>query len=141
MAVRDGCDAAEKEWTAFMDSDGQFRVEDLRILIEHVNQCDAVFGRRRHRADPLIRNVFGKILGFLNLAMFGMYIRDVNCGLKIFRTDLWPKMRPLYGTEKFFNTEIYLRLKKAGLPWKQIDVPHYPRAAGTPCGGSGRVIV
>ncbi len=141
IAVRSGCDAATKEYVAFMDSDGQFHIKDLGLLIPHLTQYDFVPGRRRNRADPLIRNLFGKVLGFLNLCFFGMWIRDVNCGMKIFKRSLWLVMRPEYGTEKFFNTELYLRLKRAGIAWKQVDVPHYPRRAGSPTGGSVRVIV
>lgn len=140
VAVRSGCDAAAKEYIAFVDSDGQFHVEDLNVLIPHLSEYDFVPGRRKRRADPLHRVVFGKILGVLILLTFGMWVRDVNCGMKIFKKSLWPTMRPMYGTEKFFNTELYLRLKKAGYKWKQIPVPHYPRAAGSQCGGSGRVI-
>jgi len=140
IAVRSGCDAATKEYIAFVDSDGQFKVEDLNRLIPSLKDHDFVPGRRKKRADPLHRNVFGKILGVLILVTFGTWIRDVNCGMKIFKKSLWPTMRPLYGTEKFFNTELYLRLKKSGYKWEQVPVPHYPRTAGTQCGGSSRVM-
>lgn len=140
-AVRSGCDAAKMDMIAFMDSDGQFHVEDLGLLLPHLAQYDVVVGRRRHRADPPMRNIFGKILGFLIFVTFGVWIRDVNCGLKAFRSSAWPVIRPLYGTEKFFNAEIFLRMKKFGVRWKQIDVPHYPRTAGNPTGASMRVII
>ncbi len=141
LAVRSGLDAATKNTIAFVDSDGQFHIEDLNRLIPYLEEYDFIPGRRRKRADPFIRNVFGKILGILVFCVFGLWVRDVNCGMKIFRKSIWPTVRPLYGTEKFFNTELYLRAKRAGIPWKQIDVPHYPRTAGSPTGGSGRVIV
>lgn len=140
IAVRSGCDRATKEYIAFVDSDGQFKVEDLNRLIPSLQDFDFVPGRRKNRADPFHRNVFGKILGVLIFVTFGTWIRDVNCGMKIFKKDLWPTMRPLYGTEKFFNTELYLRLKKARYRWEQVPVPHYPRLAGTQSGGSGRVM-
>ena len=141
IAVRSGCDAAQMQYIAFIDSDGQFKIDDLSLLLPHLEENDFVPGRRRKRADSFVRNAFGKILGILIFCTFGMWIRDVNCGMKIFAKDLWPTMRPLYGTEKFFNTELYLRLRNAGHTWTQIDVPHYPRRAGTPCGGSIRVII
>ena len=140
VAVRSGCDAAEHQYIAFMDSDGQFKIDDINRLIPHLKDYDFVPGRRKKRADPFQRNVFGKILGILIFLTFGMWVRDVNCGMKIFTKDLWPTMRPLYGTEKFFNTELYLRLRKAGYKWEQVPVSHYPRRAGTQCGGSGRVM-
>lgn len=140
IAVRSGCDSATMPYIAFVDSDGQFKIEDLNRLIPQLKDADFVPGRRLRRADPFIRNVFGKVLGVLNLAFFGMWIRDVNCGMKIFTKELWPTIRPVYGTEKFFNTELYLRMKHDGRTWEQVPVPHYPRRAGTQTGGSIHVI-
>lgn len=140
MAVRSGLDAATKTYISFVDSDGQFHISDLNCLIPYLTEYDFVPGRRKKRADPFVRNLFGKVLGVLVFIVFGLWIRDVNCGMKIFSKKIWPTIRPLYGTEKFFNTELYLRAKKKGIAWKQIDVPHYPRMAGSPTGGSGRVI-
>lgn len=140
MAVRSGCDAAAGEWIAFMDSDGQFRIADLHLLLPHLRDHAFVGGRRRKRADPLPRVLYGKILAFFNLVVFGMWIRDVNCGLKVFRRDIWCTIRPEHGIEKLFNAELYLRLKRAGIPWKQVAVPHHPRRAGAPTGASGRAI-
>jgi len=140
LAVRSGLDNAQKTAIAFMDSDGQFHIADLGKLLPSLSSYDFVTGRRRKRADSITRNMFGKVLGVLIFTVFGLWIRDVNCGMKIMKKSVWPTLRPLYGTEKFFNTELYLRAKYAGISWKQIDVPHYPRRAGTPTGGSGRVI-
>lgn len=140
LAVRSGCDAAAGEWIAFMDSDGQFNIADLSLLLPHLDDFAFVTGRRRRRADPLPRVAYGKILAFFNLVVFGMWIRDVNCGLKVFRREIWQTIRPEHGIEKLFNAEMFLRLKKAGIPWKQVSVPHHPRRAGVPTGASGRAI-
>ena len=139
-AVRSGCDAAAGEWIAFMDSDGQFRIADLGVLLPHLPEYAFVTGRRRRRADPFPRVAYGKILAFFNLAVFGMWIRDVNCGLKVFRREIWQTIRPEHGIEKLFNAEMFLRLKRAGIPWKQVAVPHHPRRAGVPTGASGRAL-
>ncbi|MFA6509858.1 MAG: glycosyltransferase family 2 protein, partial [Candidatus Peribacteraceae bacterium] len=141
LSVRTGCDAAQGEAIAFMDSDGQFRAEDISRLLPHLDRFAFVTGRRRKRADPFIRRVFGKILGVMNLAVLGLWVRDVNCGMKVFRREIWPQIRPVHGVEKLFNTEMFLNLKRRGIPWYQVEVPHYPRRAGNPTGGSARVIL
>jgi glycosyltransferase involved in cell wall biosynthesis len=141
LAVRSGCDAAVTEWIAFMDSDGQFRAADLDLLLARTADFPFVTGRRRHRADGFVRNTFGKILGCMNLVILGLWVRDVNCGMKLFRRDIWPQIRPTKGVEKLFNTEMFLRLKRKRIPWTQVDVPHYPRMHGNPTGGSVRVIL
>lgn len=141
IAVRAGCDAATTEWIAFMDSDGQFEAKDMNMLIAFTNQYPFVTGRRAHRADSFIRNMFGKVLGAMNVIVLGLWVRDVNCGMKMFRKDIWHDIRPTRGVEKLFNTEMFLRLKRKKIPWHQVNVPHYPRKLGTPTGGSIRVII
>ncbi|TSC79037.1 MAG: cell wall biosynthesis glycosyltransferase [Candidatus Peregrinibacteria bacterium Gr01-1014_25] len=141
IAVRSGCDAAREEVIAFMDSDGQFHAEDIGRLLPHLQRYAFVTGRRRRRADPPLRGLLGKLLGILTWITFGLWVRDVNCGLKAFRRSLWPDIRPEHGVEKLFNTEMFLRLKRRNIPWMQVDVPHYPRLAGTPTGAKFSVIV
>lgn len=141
IAVRAGCDAATTDLIAFMDSDLQFHAQDLSLLLEHMDTYAFVTGRRAHRADSLLRNVFGKILGGMNVLVLGLWVRDVNCGMKMFRKDIWKIIRPEHGVEKLFNTEMFLRLKRNRIPWLTINVPHYPRIAGSQTGGSIRVII
>jgi len=141
IAVRAGCDAATCEWIAFMDSDGQFHAEDLDLLLEHAGSFPFVTGRRARRADSLLRNTFGKILGAMNVLVLQLWVRDVNCGMKMFHRSIWPLIRPEYGVEKLFNTEVFLRLKRCSIPWRQVNVPHFPRLAGAQTGGSVRVIL
>lgn len=140
LALRDGCDSVRTEWIAYMDSDGQFKADDLSKLIAHKDEADFVTGRRAHRADPLKRNMFGKILGAANFVWFGVWVRDVNCGMKMYKKSLWPKIRPEQGVEKLFNTAMFIKLKKQGIRWVTVDVNHYPRMSGNPTGGSVKMI-
>ena len=59
----------------------------------------------------------------------------------MFRKDIWKKIRPVHGVEKLFNTEIFLNLKNKKIPWRTVNVNHYPRVAGKPTGGSVKVII
>ncbi len=139
-AVRSGCDAATQDVIAFMDSDGQFHIDDLATLLPYLERVPFVTGRRRHRADSVMRRMFGKVLGIMNFLVLGIWVRDVNCGLKAFKRQIWPDIRPDYGVEKLFNAEVFLRMKRKGIPWVQVDVPHYPRTAGNPTGAKFYVI-
>lgn len=141
IAVRTGLDAATKENIGFMDSDLQFHAKDIDLLLPHLEHYRFVTGRRRKRADSFMRNAFGKVLGAMNVLIFGLWVRDVNCGMKVMKREVWPTIRPTYGVEKLFNTEVFWRLKRAHIPWATINVPHYPRTAGNPTGGSIRVII
>lgn len=141
LAVRSGLDAAAKDVIGFMDSDRQFHAEHLDLLLPGLEQASFVAGRRTKRADTLLRNAFGKGLGVCTWIVFGLWLRDVNCGMKIFRREIWPAIRPEHGVEKLFNTELFLNLRKNNIAWVQMSVPHYPRTAGTPTGASPKVIL
>jgi glycosyltransferase involved in cell wall biosynthesis len=141
MAVRDGLDAATTEWIAYMDSDGQFMPEDLEKLMALADHNVFITGRRAHRADPFIRNMFGKVLGATNFLVLGLWVRDVNCGMKMFRKETWEQVRPTHNVEKLFNTEMFRNLKRKGISWATVDVPHYPRKAGSPTGGSVKMVL
>lgn len=141
IAVRSGLDVATKDIIGFMDSDRQFRVEDFAKLLPHLEQYKFVTGRRTKRADSTLRNVFGKILGLTSWLLLGLWVRDVNCGMKVCKKDIWKSIRPEHSVEKLFNTEMFLNLKKHNIAWKQVSVPHYPRPAGTPTGASMKVIL
>lgn len=140
-AVTSGCDAAETEWIAFMDSDGQFHPQDLDALIARSGDAPVVVGRRRKRADSFPRKVNAKLYGLLIWVVLGVWVRDVNCGMKLFRRDVWRAAHPRIATGALFNGEFFFRLRRARIPWIQVSVPHYPRRAGVPTGAKPGVIL
>ena len=139
-AVRSGCDAALGDLIAFMDSDGQFRAEDFGLLLPHLDRYVFVTGRRKKRADPFMRTVNAKLFGLLSFAVLGIWVRDVNCAMKVFRRDIWSLIRPTHATGALVNAEMFFRLKQNGIPWYQVDVHHYPRTAGAQTGANLTVI-
>ena len=133
-AVRSGCDTATKEWIAFMDADGQFKAEDFRRLIEWTGTFDFVTGRKIKRADPLIRRLNAKLYALLVLVILGVWVRDINCAMKMFKREIWPTIRPRVATGALFNGELFYRAKRSGIKWKQVFVNHYPRLRGQQTG-------
>ena len=140
-AVRSACDAATTKWVGFMDSDGQFHAEDFGKLLPETGAYGFVVGRRRHRADPFLRKVNAKCFGILTWLVLGVWVRDVNCAMKIYRRDIWEMIRPTFSTGALFNAELFARAKKAGIAWKQVDVEHYPRVRGAQTGARPGVIL
>lgn len=141
MAVRDGIDTARSELIAFMDSDGQFRVESFDLLLPHLAMHRFVSGYREHRADTLLRRIYGDILAYAARMLFGIRVPDVNCALKVFERSLWPDIRPADNLDKFFNTALFLNLQRHHIAWRMVEVPHYPRITGNPRGASLSVIL
>lgn len=139
-AVRSGLDNATKEYSAFMDSDGQFKAVDFNKLIPFLTDYDFVTGRKIKRADPFIRRINAKFYALLVFLILGVWVRDINCAMKIFKTSIWLRIRPEYGLGALFNGEVFYRLKINGLRWKQVFVNHYPRRFGTQTGANIKVI-
>ncbi len=139
--LRDGCDAATKHHIGFMDSDGQFHAEEMGELIPHLSDFRIVAGVRKKRADPWNRKLNAWLYGLLIRIILGVKKKDINCALVIFERSLWPTIRPVHGTGALYCGEMYLRLKKAGVPLHQVEVEHFPRTAGASTGSNPGVIL
>ena len=115
--------------------------DKLRATKGDTSVCDdVVIGRRRKRADPFLRKLNAKLFGILSWAMLGIWVRDMNCAMKVFRRSVWQRARPTVTTGALFNAEFFYNLKRAGIRWHQVDVAHYPRRAGKQTGANPWVI-
>ena len=140
-AVRSGCDAATKEFMGYMDSDGQFRTEDFGQLLQFLPEYDFVTGKRTKRADSVIRWLNARLYRLLVLVALGVWVTDLNCAMKVWRRSLWPKIRPIYSTGALINGEIFYRLHRNNIPWKEVSVRHFPRLFGKQTGANIWVIL
>jgi glycosyltransferase involved in cell wall biosynthesis len=135
VTVCDGLRAGTKEVLAFIDGDGQFDPKDIAKLMALIGQFDLVTGRRAKRADPWHRSVVSGTFNVLIRILYGVRIRDIDCGLKVMRREVFDSSLPIIARSAVFNTEMYFKARRNGFRIKQIDVPHYPRIAGTRSGG------
>lgn len=140
-AVISGCDAARGRLIAFMDTDGQFDIADFNNLLPHLEQFPFIAGRRKKRADNMFRTVNAKLFGGLIYALLRVWVRDMNCAMKVFRRDLWPRIRPQISTGALFNAEMFYRMQREGIPWVQVEVRHFPRKYGSQTGARPSVIL
>ena len=140
-AVRTGLDAAKGEWIAFMDSDGQFKAEDFKKLIAYTKDYSFITGRKYKRADPFIRKMNAKCFAILTYLTLGVWVRDINCAMKMMQRSIWKSIRPRYGLGALFNAETFFRLRQQGIPWKQVYVRHFPRQYGEQTGANLKVIL
>jgi len=130
-SVRSGCDAAQGEIIAWMDADGQFDVQDFDTLLPHLASVDFVSGIRAKRSDSWVRLLLGRMWDGVIRICFGIRARDIDCGMKAFRHDVWPLIRPTITVGDAFNAEFFFRIERCGLTWRQEPVRHYPRLTGT----------
>ncbi|MSR67643.1 glycosyltransferase family 2 protein [Candidatus Peribacteria bacterium] len=140
-AVGSGCDAAKGDVIGYMDSDGQFKAKDFDLLLPKLSEASFITGRRRKRADPFIRKLNAKLFGLLSWVVLGIWVRDINCAMKVFTKEVWKQTRPTHSTGALINAEMFTRAQKAGIPWIVVDVPHAKREFGTQTGANLGVIL
>lgn len=140
-AVISGCDAAKGTVIGFMDSDGQFDPQDFDLLLPKLLETSFITGRRRKRADPFLRKLNAKLFGLLSWMTLGIWVRDINCAMKVFTRETWKIMRPRHSTGALMNAEMFLRAQNAGIKWIVVDVHHAPRKFGTQTGANLSVIL
>jgi len=121
-----------------MDADGQFNICELVKLMFYIDQYDMVAGYRKSRQDLIYRVILGKTYTFVFCSLFGLRMKDINCGFKLF------KRRILDGFELKHNGaittgEILLRINH-NCKIKEIPVTHFPRLKGKQSGASLKVI-
>ncbi len=137
--LKTGIENAKYEWTFWMDSDLQFDIQSLNSFLPYVDTHGAIIGYRAHRADTFIRKVNGELYTQLINVLFGLGVRDIDCAFKLIQTKKLHEIS-IKTSSAFTSSEILIKLKKKGVHFKQIPVPHFPRKKGNPTGGNIRVI-
>jgi glycosyltransferase involved in cell wall biosynthesis len=140
-ALRSGFAAARYDALALTDGDRQFKVADLRRLIDRyaAGDVDAVVGFRIKRADPLARTLYARAYRLANRIFFGLKVRDVDCACKLFSRASLEGINVESGGA-FFSAELLIKLSAAGRRVAEVGVPHYPRTAGSPTGARPAVV-
>lgn len=139
-ALVSGFDAASKSLTFFMDSDGQFAIEELQSFFSFIDTYDAVIGYRLNRQDTWMRkaNAWGW-KSLVGLAL-GVSVRDIDCAFKLMHTQLL-RDSPLETRGAMINAELLYKLKRTHHSYKEIGVHHFPRRAGSATGANVSVIL
>ncbi|HLX59425.1 MAG TPA: glycosyltransferase family 2 protein [Ktedonobacteraceae bacterium] len=139
-ALVSGFEAVTKDLVFFMDSDGQFDIRDLERFFPLIGEYDAVIGYRVDRQDTRMRKVNAWGWKILVGMIFGVYVRDVDCAFKLYRTDFFHEHK-LETRGAMINTEILYKFTRAGYSYTQLGVRHLPRRGGKATGAKPAVIL
>jgi len=135
-----GFAAATKELVFFMDSDGQFDIQDLQEFFPLIDMYDAVIGYRIDRQDSWMRKInawgWNQLIGWV----LGVHVRDVDCAFKLLHTEFLHQ-HPLETRGAMINAELLYRLQRAGSSYKEVGVIHLPRLHGQATGAKLSVIL
>ncbi len=128
-ALAAGIDAARGQFIATLDGDQQNDPADIPHLLAHCEQhdLDIVAGLRANRQDGFwLRKVPSRIANALIRWATGLRLRDLGCGLKVFRAEL-AKQLGIYGELHRF---VLVLAQYEGARMAQLPVHHRPRQIG-----------
>ncbi len=109
-----------------MDSDLQNDPRDIPLLLDHLENYDAVIGWREKRQDHIVKRVSSKIANWVRNKLSGDYIIDTGCSLKAFKSQCIRNIKLYDGMHRFFPT----LLRMEGHKVLEIKVSHRPRLYG-----------
>lgn len=143
-AFKSGFYNAKYEWIAFTDSDGQFDFSEITRFIKKQieTQADLVIGYYKKRRVGKSKILTSKMWEYLVFFLFGLKVRDIDCGFKLVRkkvVDNIPKLESERGA--FISSEFLIKANKLGFKIVEIPVTHYPRTAGEGTGRNLDVII
>lgn len=140
-AVYSGLTAARKDWVFFTDSDRQFILEEIALLLDCADENDLVVGYRAPRRDPALRLLYGWGWNFLVSFLFGYTVRDIDCAFKLMRRDVVETLAPLvHSRGATFSAEWMVMARRRGYRIAEVPVTHRQRQAGHPTGARLHVV-
>ena len=139
-ALRSGIQRAGNELIFFSDSDLQFHLNELVLLLSWIEQYDIVIGYRAKRNDPFYRKL--NALGWKTLVrlLLGLKVKDIDCAFKLFSRDVFRGLR-IDAVGAMVNTDILVQAERMGFKIKEIPVTHFPRLNGKQTGANIKVVL
>lgn len=141
-ALKTGYYNCRFEYIVFADSDGQFDYGEISKLFEKIGNADIVVGYRLKRQDHLMRIINGWGWTQISNILFGLGVKDVDCGFKLFKREVIEKIPKLESTRgAMINPEVLAKSKKMGFKIAQVGLTHKPRRGGKQTGANLKVII
>lgn len=125
-AIKAGIDSCDTELLGYIDADLQTTPFDFDLLLEDIDQYDAVIGYRGKRKDTLSKKVQSLIANSIRRALIDDGIIDTGCPLKVIKSDVAKKIPFFDGMHRFMPALIKLQGGKI----QQKNVQHFERTAG-----------
>lgn len=128
-AVIDGMKMSNSDVVGFVDADGAVDAASVPMLVGALNTCDAAIASRRVDGSVIDEDVsFARKLSriafnFIVNALFGLGIKDTQCGAKFFRAKAVKAVLLEMKSRGFeFDVELLWRMKRKGFRIKEIPV-------------------
>jgi glycosyltransferase involved in cell wall biosynthesis len=108
QSLMTGISKASRSIIVTCDSDGQHRVQDVKNLVDvwHMLDVDMVVGARRLTYEEPLRMFGRKTLNLIASFFTGIYMSDLNSGLRVFKKDIAVGYFPILCKTFSFTTSI-----------------------------------
>ena len=140
-ALKTGFENAQYDYVVFTDGDLQFDFSEVTKFIEKIDNADIFIGYRKKREDTFFRHILMMLHRLWGLLFFGLMVKDIDCGFKLFRKEAITEISPLRSEGAMITTEILAKAKSKKLKIAQVGVTHHPRKYGQSSGGNIAVII
>jgi glycosyltransferase involved in cell wall biosynthesis len=129
-ALNEGLKTASKEVVIYTDSDFPAKEDDIKKALDLLDEADVVTAYSLVIKDSnLKRIVMSKGYNFLVRTLFGLRLRDINSGLKIYKKKVLGGL-DLKSRSPFIDVEIFVEAAKRGFTIKQYGLIFELRTSG-----------
>ncbi len=128
-ALKTGFANAKYPLVFFTDSDRQFDLNEMKYLLQKIDNYDIVCGFRAKRIDPIHRIIIAGIYNRIIHILFDLNIKDIDCAFKLFRKNVLDSIT-IESKGFLVNLEIVSKARKKGFRITEVPVTHYKRPAG-----------
>jgi len=131
-------------WVFFSDADGQFDFSEIKKLIKKQKETksDLVIGYYLKRKVSLFTVLTSKLWELIILLLFGLKVKDIDCGFKLVSRKVIDKIDKLESERgAFISSELLIKAKEKGFKFEEVGVNHYPRKKGVGTGRKLNVII
>jgi glycosyltransferase involved in cell wall biosynthesis len=127
--LKKGFESSKYKYIFYTDADNQFNLNEISKLLPYLKEYDIVSGYRRKRSDPFMRIVYAKVYNILIGMMFWKWFKDVDSAFKIYKKDIFDKMK-IKKNSGAADAEILVKARKKGYKIKEVPVSHHYRPKG-----------
>jgi glycosyltransferase involved in cell wall biosynthesis len=129
-ALAAGLKNASREIVVYTDADMPVREEDVKRGLALLDKADVVTGYSLVLKDTAIKRIMmSKVYNFLVQIFFGLNIKDINSGFKIYKQKI-VKDLSLMSRSPFVDVEIFAEAKKRGARIEQFGLVFDLRTKG-----------
>lgn len=127
-AVIEGFKIANGSLIGFVDADGATMPDAFHELVENIGDNEGIIasrwikGARILKKQPLSRRIASRAFNVIVKALFGINVRDSQCGCKLFKDYAIKIITPKLGiTQWAFDIDLLYLMKKLG--YKIAEIP------------------